>query len=158
MTNDSRQEAATLPTLDSRPQPPARSAYRRFLGLTTRWLDNDAYGHLNNAVPYSLFDSAVNALLIEAGALDPGRGTVIGLVVDSSCSYFAPLGFPRPVEAGLRVGRVGRSSIRYELGLFAPAAAQAAASGHLTHVYVDRASRQPLPLSPALRSFAETLA
>lgn len=135
-------------TARARPQP--RGAYRAFRTLGTRWMDNDAYGHVNNVVYYSFFDTAVNAWLIEAGALDLERSEVIGLVVETGCNYFEPLAFPQAVEAGLRVAHVGRSSVRYEIGLFAAAAALCAAAGHFVHVYVDRRTRRPVPLPPEL--------
>jgi len=113
-------------------------------------MDNDLYGHINNVVYYSFFDTAVNTYLIERGALDIHGGGVIGLVVETHCNFFAPLQYPGTVEAGVRVGRVGSSSVRYEIGLFADAADASAASGHFVHVYVDRASRRPTALPPAL--------
>jgi acyl-CoA thioester hydrolase len=115
-------------------------------------MDMDPYGHLNNVVHYSLFDSLVNAWLIERGALDVGRGEVIGLVVENGCHYFAPLTYPDPVIAALRVGHLGRSSVRYEIGLFAPHSDAAAAQGHFVHVYVDRASRRPVTLPESFRA------
>ncbi|TMH05845.1 MAG: acyl-CoA thioesterase [Betaproteobacteria bacterium] len=129
-----------------RPVPAARDAYRRFVPLTTRWMDNDVYGHVNNVVYYSFFDTAVNGYLVEAGALDFHGGAVIGLVVQTQCNYFAPLAFPQTVEAGLRVARIGGSSVRYEVGLFAQGEAHTAAHGHFVHVYVDRDTRRPVPL------------
>jgi len=141
-----------------RPQPEPRSAYRHFSAVPTRWMDNDAYGHVNNVVYYSWFDTAVNRYLIEAGALDVQAGAVIGLVVETRCNYFAPLSFPQQVEAGLRVAHLGRSSVRYEVGLFAPGAAGSAAGGHFVHVYVDRATRRPVELLPdALRRALQPL-
>jgi acyl-CoA thioester hydrolase len=140
-----------------RPLAEPRSAYRRFVPVTTRWMDNDAYGHLNNVVYLSLFDSAVNALLIAAGALDIERSEVIGLVVETHCNYFSSLAFPQPVEAGLRVARVGNSSLRFEIGIFAAGAAETAARGHFIHVYVDRSSRRPVPLPPPLLTLAKEL-
>jgi acyl-CoA thioester hydrolase len=134
----------------SRPRAASRQAFPVFLPITTRWLDNDAYGHLNNTVYYSFFDTAVNRYLVEAGALDIERSPVIGLVVETQCNYFAPLGFPQPVEVGLRVGHVGSSSVRYDLGVFASGAQAAAAQGHFVHVYVDRTSRRPAPLPAGL--------
>jgi len=107
-------------------------------------MDNDAYGHVNNVVYYSFFDTAVNAWLIERGALDVEHGTVIGFVVETGCHYFAPLTYPQPVTAALRVARVGRSSVRYEIALFAPGTDIAAAQGHFIHVYVERATRRPV--------------
>lgn len=134
--------------MTARPQPDSRDAYARFVPLTTRWMDNDAYGHLNNVVYYSLFDTAVNSLLIDAGALDVHQGRVIGLVVETHCNFFESLAFPQRIEAGVRVAQQGRSSVRYEIGLFAEGAAQCAARGHFVHVYVDRDSRRPVAELP----------
>ena len=134
----------------TRPSPEPRHAYRTFLPITTRWLDNDAYGHLNNTVYYSFFDTAVNRYLIETGALDVALSPVIGLVVETRCNYFAPLGFPQAVEVGLRVAHVGSSSVRYELGVFAAGQAETAAQGHFVHVYVDRTTRRPAALPAPL--------
>ncbi len=134
--------------MTSRPQPDSRDTYARFVPLTTRWMDNDAYGHLNNVVYYSLFDTAVNSLLIEAGALDIHAGPVIGLVVETHCNFFESLAFPQRIEAGVRVAQQGRSSVRYEIGLFAEGAATCAARGHFVHVYVDRDSRRPVAALP----------
>ena len=148
--NDRLRADPTVLAASERPQPLPRSAYRRFVPLTTRWLDNDAYGHLNNVVYYGLFDTAVNGLLIEADALDIARGPVIGYVVETHCNYFAPLAFPQQLEAGVRVGRVGGSSVRYEIGIFAAGAPETAARGHFVHVYVDRVSERPVPLPERL--------
>ncbi len=134
----------------SRPMPKARTDYRHFSAITTRWMDNDAYGHVNNVVYYSWFDTAVNRYLIEAGALDLQRGAVIGLVVETHCNYFAPLAFPQTVEVGIRVARLGDTSVRYEIGLFASDASLSAACGHFVHVYVDRESQKPTALPPPL--------
>ncbi|MDB5943814.1 MAG: thioesterase superfamily [Ramlibacter sp.] len=142
---------------DSKPQPEPRSAYRAFRTITTRWMDNDAYGHVNNVVYYSWFDTAVNAHLIENGALDIRHGETIGLVVETQCNYFAPVQFPQTVEAGLRVARIGRSSVRYEVGLFVQGEAMTAAKGHFVHVYVDRQQRRPTGLSPQLKTVLEAL-
>ncbi|MBX3621251.1 MAG: acyl-CoA thioesterase [Rhizobacter sp.] len=139
-----------MSTSPHRPQPDGREAYRHFTALSTRWMDNDAYGHLNNVVYYSLFDTAVNRYLIEAGALDVQRGETIGLVVETHCNYFASIEFPQAVEAGLRVAHRGSSSVRYEIGIFAEGAPLAAARGHFVHVYVDRHTRRPVPLPEAL--------
>lgn len=136
----------------SRPEPPARAGFPAFRVLGTRWMDNDAYGHLNNVVHYSLFDTAVNGWLIEAGVLDIHAGGVIGLVVHTECHYFESLAFPQAVHAGLRVAHMGTSSVRYELGLFAGDAPRAAAFGRFTHVYVDRATRRSVALPAPLRS------
>jgi len=139
------------------PQPQARSHYREFRTLSTRWMDNDVYGHVNNVVYYSWFDTAVNAFLVERGALDLHAGSVIGLVVETQCNYFSPLAFPQLVDAGIRVGHRGNSSVRYDVGLFAQGAKQAAAQGHFVHVYVDRQSRRPVPLPSILLSALEAL-
>ena len=135
-----------------RPQPLPRENYAHFQAITTRWMDNDVYGHINNVVHYSFFDTAVNRMLIEAGALDIHAGAVIGLVVQTQCHYFDSLTFPQTVHAGIRVAYLGRSSVRYELGLFADDAPLSAAVGFFVHVYVDRASRRPVPVPDALRA------
>ncbi|SFC54263.1 acyl-CoA thioester hydrolase [Polaromonas sp. OV174] len=141
-----------------RPQAEARSAYPVFRDIGTRWSDNDVYGHVNNVVYYSWFDTAVNGLLIARGALDIHGGSVIGLVVETQCNYFAPLAFPEPVVAGIRVAHIGASSVRYEIGLFpGDEALPCAAKGHFVHVYVDRATRRPAPLPPELLHVLETL-
>jgi acyl-CoA thioester hydrolase len=136
--------------MTDRAAPEPRAAYRHFRAIPTRWLDNDVYGHVNNVQYYSFFDTAVNRYLIEAGGLDIHGGAVIGLVVQTHCDYFAPLAFPVDVDAGLRVRRIGGSSVRYELGLFAAQAPLSAAAGHFIHVYVDRETRKPAPLPAAL--------
>ncbi|MBI0328938.1 acyl-CoA thioesterase [Burkholderia plantarii] len=138
--------------MSTRPEPSPRHAYRHFLPISTRWMDNDVYGHVNNVVYYSYFDTVVNEYLIRAGVLDVEQGETIGLVVETQCNYFAPLVFPQKVEAGLRVARLGGSSVRYEIGLFAEGEAAPAAQGHFVHVYVGRASRRPVPLPEALRA------
>jgi acyl-CoA thioester hydrolase len=142
----------------SRPQPEPRSAYPLFRSITTRWSDNDVYGHVNNVVYYSWFDTVVNAWLLEGGALDLSGGTVLGLVVETHCNYFAPLAFPDPVVAGLRVAHVGASSVRYDVALFPGDERQpCAARGHFVHAYVDRITRRPTPLPLKLLSLLETL-
>jgi acyl-CoA thioester hydrolase len=141
-----------------RPRPLPRSHYPALRTLSTRWMDNDVYGHVNNVVYYSFFDTAVNAHLIEAGALDIEHGSVIGLVVETHCNYYAPLAFPQAVDAGLRVARIGHSSVRYELGLFGAGQPLTAAAGHFVHVYVDRATRRPVAALPtALRAALQRL-
>ncbi|MBT9599231.1 MAG: acyl-CoA thioesterase [Vitreoscilla sp.] len=140
-----------------RAAPEARSAYRAFRPITTRWMDNDVYGHINNVVYYSFFDTAVNGHLIEVGALDIHAGTVIGLVIETRCNYFAPLAFPQAIDAGLRVAHMGRSSVRYEVGLFAAGQPLSAAAGHFVHVYVDRITRRPTELPAALRTALDAL-
>lgn len=141
----------------TKPEPDSRSAYRAWRSITTRWGDNDAYGHVNNVIYYSWFDTAVNAYLIEQGALDIQGGAVIGLVVQTHCNYFSPLAFPQTVELGLRVAHRGRSSVRYELGVFVAGQSLACAQGHFVHVYVDAASRKPAPLPSALVHALEAL-
>jgi acyl-CoA thioester hydrolase len=142
----------------TRPQPERRARYRRFSAIDTRWSDNDVYGHVNNVVYYGWFDTAVNRYLIEAGALDIEHGPTIGLVVETHCNYFASLAFPQRVQAGLRVASIGRSSVRYEIGLFAEDADECAAAGHFVHVYVDRATRRPVAaLPPALQAALDPL-
>ena len=137
--------------------PEPRSAYKAFRSIGTRWMDNDAYGHVNNVVYYSWFDTAVNAYLIEHGVLDIHHGEAIGLVVETQCNYFSPLAFPQTVEAGLRVARLGSSSVRYEVALFAQDQDLCAARGHFVHVYVDRVSRRPVSLPDPLKQLLETL-
>lgn len=141
----------------ARPQPQARSHYRAFRTITTRWMDNDQYGHVNNVVYYAWFDTAVNAHLIERGALDTAHGATIGFVVETRCHYFAPLAFPQNVEAAIRVAHVGTSSVRYEVGLFAEGAPHTAAHGHFVHVYVDRATQRPVALPEELKKVLEDL-
>ena len=141
----------------SRPKPEPRNAYPLFQTITTRWMDNDAYGHINNVVYYSFFDTAVNRYLIEAGVLDIGASGTIGLVVETKCSYFSSLAFPQTVEAGLRVAHVGASSVRYEVGLFAAGELLSAAAGHFVHVYVDRASNRPAPIPAPLLAALQPL-
>ncbi|MDI1238455.1 MAG: thioesterase family protein [Polaromonas sp.] len=146
-------------TSPTRPQAEPRSAYKVFRPIATRWSDNDVYGHVNNVVYYSWFDTAVNGYLIESGAIDIHAGPVIGLVIETQCNYFAPLSFPEPVLAGIRVAHVGSSSVRYEVGLFPgrDGAALSAARGHFIHVYVDLHTRRPVPLPPQLLTTLETL-
>jgi len=136
----------------SKPAPQIRSNYRHFQRIPTRWMDNDVYGHVNNVVYYSYFDTVVNQYLIEQGVLDIERSPTIGLVVETHCEYFAPITFPDVVHAGLRVAKLGNSSVRYEIGLFRNDAGAAAAQGHFVHVYVERASRRPAPLPPLMRA------
>jgi acyl-CoA thioester hydrolase len=141
----------------NKPAPEARDAYRVFRPITTRWMDNDVYGHVNNVVYYSWFDTAVNAHLIEQGVLDIHQGQTIGLVIETQCNYFASLAFPQTIEAGIRVAKLGKSSVRYEVGLFAQGEPLCAAKGHFVHVYVDRETRRPVELPLTLRSVLEKL-
>ena len=141
----------------AKPQPEPRSSYRAFRTISTRWMDNDAYGHVNNVVYYSWFDTVVNAHLIEQGVLDIHQGETIGLVIETQCNYFASLAFPQNVEAGLRVAHMGTSSVRYEVGLFAQGEPLTAAKGHFIHVYVDSKTRRPVPLPVSLKAVLEQL-
>ena len=128
-----------------------RDQFRHFLTIPTRWMDNDIYGHVNNVVYYSYFDTAVNQFLIEAGVLDIHKGEVVGFVVDSGCAYFAPIAFPDAVHAGIRVAKLGNSSVRYEIALYRNNDPLPAAAGHFVHVYVERASNRSVPIPDALR-------
>ncbi len=136
--------------IDRRPGLP-RSAYRHFLAIPTRWMDNDAYGHVNNVTYYSYFDTAVNEHLINVGDLDIRGGAVVGFVVETSCRFHRPLAFPQVIDAGIRVARLGGSSVTYEIGLFAQGAAAPAASGRFVHVWVDRETERPMPVPESIR-------
>lgn len=129
-----------------------RDAYPHLLPIQTRWMDNDVYGHVNNVVYYSYFDTVVNEYLLRERVLDVERGESIGLVVQTQCDYFASVAFPDRLMAGLRVARLGTSSVRYEIGLFAEREDMPAAQGHFVHVYVDRVTRKPRPLNEVLRA------
>ncbi|RWU18965.1 thioesterase [Pseudomonas alkylphenolica] len=141
----------------SKPVPQERNAYPYLREITTRWMDNDVYGHVNNVIYYSWFDTVVNGWLLDRQLLDFESCPTIGLVVDTHCSYFSSIAFPDLVRAGLRVAHIGTSSVRYEVGLFANDSTTASAQGYFVHVYVDRISRRPVPLPPALRDALETL-
>lgn len=141
----------------SKPEPRLRAAYRHFDALDTRWADNDVYGHVNNVQYYAFFDTAVNRMMMAAGLLDPAQGEVIALVVETRCSYLAPVSFPDRLQVGLKVLKLGGSSVRYELGLFRDGADEAAAVGEFVHVYVDRATRRPTPIPAPVRALLETL-
>jgi len=145
-----------MPSKSHKPYAQARSAFRVWRKIPTRWIDNDAYGHVNNVVYYSWFDTAVNAYLIEQGALDVANGATIGLVVETHCNYFAPLSFPQTADVGLRVAHRGTSSVRYELGIFG-SGDLAAAQGHFVHVYVDALTRKPVPLPTTFVSVLDAL-
>ena len=140
-----------------RPNPPVRSDYRAFRSISTRWMDNDVYGHVNNAIYYSFFDTVVSGWLVEHGIVDYERGQTIGLAVDSQCSYYAPIAFPDQITGGMCVRRIGTSSVKYAVGIFRKDEDQAAASGTFTHVYVDRETRRPVPLPQETRSILETV-
>jgi len=134
-----------------------RTDYKHFLPLQTRWADNDVYGHVNNVAYYGYFDTIVNEYLISADALDIHSGDVIGLVVETGCQYFAPLAFPDKLEGALRVARIGKSSVRYELAIFKAGAGTPAAEGHFVHVYVSRETRRPVPLADGFREALKQL-
>jgi acyl-CoA thioester hydrolase len=140
-----------------REAPEVRERYPHFLDIPTRWMDNDVYGHVNNVVYYSYFDTVVNEYLIRSGLLDIEKSSVVGLVVETQCRYFAPITFPDEVHAGLRVARLGRRSVRYEIGLFKNDDASAAAQGHFVHVYVERESRRAAALPEEMRVALEGL-
>ena len=143
-------------TKPAREPAPDRDAFAIFVPMSTRWKDNDPYGHLNNVVYYELFDAAVNQLLIARGLLDPATTPVIGLVVESQCRFLASLAFPDAVEVGLAVVALGRSSVTYRLGVFKSGAASAAADGRYTHVYVERATGRPVAIPEGHRLAMES--
>lgn len=136
---------------------PQRNEYRHLQSITTRWHDNDVYGHINNVTYYSFFDSAVNTYLIEVGGLDIHDGEVVGFVVSSACDYFASIAFPDRIEIGLRIGKLGSSSVQYELAVFKVGEEEACAAGRFVHVFVDRASNRPVAIPDRLRGALELL-
>ncbi len=140
------------------PKPQAiRGEYPHFLALPTRWMDNDVYGHVNNAFYYGFFDTAINQYLITEGGLDIARDEVIAFAAESHCQYLQPIAFPETVEVGLRVGKIGNSSVRYELGIFKVGEIFAAAVGYFVHVFVDRYSGRPVPIPETIRVALERL-
>jgi acyl-CoA thioester hydrolase len=139
------------------PIPTSRDAYRAFLAIPTRWMDNDVYGHVNNVTYYSYFDTVVNEHLVRAGGLDIRQSPAIGVVVETACRFHRPLSFPDVVDAGLRVVAIGRSSVRYEIGLFRQGDAAAAATGRFVHVWVDRNARKALSVPARVRAALEAL-
>ena len=143
--------------MSARQIPDQRESYAQFLSITTRWMDNDVYGHINNVQYYSYFDTAVNRYLIDQGALDIQQGEVIGLVVETHCNFFSSAAFPTDIEAGIRVTHLGRSSVRYEVGLFVESQNVAIAQGHFVHVYVARESRAPVDIPGHLRTVLSKL-
>ena len=145
-------------TMSERPSPSSRNAYKALRTITTRWMDNDVYGHMNNVVHYSLFDTAVNGWLIGEGVPDIHGGDQVGLVVETGCRYFSELAFPDTVTAGIRVTKLGTSSVRYEVGLFRNEEETAAAEGFFVHVYVDRGTRRPKALNGRLRTALSAIA
>ena len=134
-----------------------RAAYRQFSSITTRWFDNDIYGHMNNALHYQLFDTAVNGYLVETGVLDLHHGKTVFLVVETGCQYFSELAFPDVITVGFRVTKLGRSSVHYEVALFRNDADIAAAKGHFVHVNVNRETRRPVPIDQSARDVLSEL-
>jgi acyl-CoA thioester hydrolase len=136
---------------DKRQPPAERSTFGHFLVIPTRWMDNDVYGHVNNAVYYAYFDTVINRYLIDEGGLDFRDGTIVGIAVETMCRFHRSFSYPEDVEAGLRIGRLGNSSVRYEVGLFAQGEASARADGHFVHVFVERSTMRPVPLPDRIR-------
>jgi acyl-CoA thioester hydrolase len=137
---------------------PSRGEYRYFLDIPTRWMDNDVYRHVNNVTYYSWFDTVIARFLLGSGAINLTDSPVVGVVVETLCRYHAPIAFPETVTAGLRVERLGTTSIRYGVGIFREGEETASADGHFVHVFVDRATQtRPTPLPDALRAAAATL-
>jgi acyl-CoA thioester hydrolase len=137
---------------------PPIAAYPFVTTITTRWMDNDVYGHINNVAYYSFFDTAANQFLIDKGGLDIARGTIIGLVVESQCAYHAPLAYPQRLRAGVRVDRLGNRAVTYGIAIFAEGDDRAAAHGHFVHVFVERETRTPTPIPDALRTALSSIA
>jgi acyl-CoA thioester hydrolase len=143
--------------MSERPTRSSRADYRLFRPIATRWMDNDVYGHVNNVVYYSYFDTAVNGYLVEKGVLDIAESAAVGLVVETACAYFESVAFPDALEAGVAVTKLGRSSVRYAIGIFKAGAELAAAQGHFVHVYVDRATQRPVEMPAPTRRVLEAL-
>ena len=137
--------------------PPFRSAYATFLAIATRWMDNDAYGHLNNVTYYSYFDTVVNEHLIRAGGHDLRNASAVGIVVETACRFHKALSFPDVIDAGMRVAHIGHSSVAYEIGLFGGGDDDAAATGRFVHVWVDRERRRPVAVPLRIRGALEAL-
>jgi acyl-CoA thioester hydrolase len=142
---------------NGRPEPGKRSDYVEFMPIQTRWMDNDVYGHVNNVVYYSYFDTVVNLYLINPGGLDFHNAPVVGIMAETMCRYYRSIAYPEAIDAGIRVGRLGKSSVRYEIGLFGVEDELARAEGHLVHVFVDRASNSPVPIPAGIRAALERL-
>lgn len=132
--------------------PISRTEYKSLSKLTTRWMDNDVYGHVNNALYYAFFDTAINQYLIAEGGLDINAGGVIAYAAESQCQYLQPIAFPETILVGLRVGKLGNSSVRYELAIFKEGVESAAAAGYFVHVFVDRATQRPVPIPDPIRA------
>lgn len=142
----------------ARAQAAMRDQYPWFTAITTRWSDNDVYGHVNNVVYYSYFDSVANRYLIDEGGLDIHGGETVGLVVNSGCDYFTPVAYPEPLQGGLRVDRLGSSSVQYGIGIFRKGSNEACANGTFTHVFVDRRSNRPMPIPGPMRKALTAIA
>jgi acyl-CoA thioester hydrolase len=140
-----------------RAQPNNRSDYQHFSDITTRWMDNDVYGHVNNVVYYSWFDTAVNGFLVKNNVLDIEKSPVIGLVIETHCNYFSSVAFPDRIQAGIRVAQLGNSSVRYEVGIFREGEMSASAQGHFVHVYVDRITRRPSSIPEEMRRLLQSI-
>lgn len=143
--------------MSERTPPPRRDDYPHFLQIPSRWMDNDLYGHVNNVIYYSWMDTVVNRFLIDEGGLDINHGAVIGVAAESGCSYFLAVAYPDAVDAGLRVGRLGSSSVRYEVGIFRQGDDSAAAALHFVHVFVARDGMRPVPIPAQIRTALETI-
>jgi acyl-CoA thioester hydrolase len=141
----------------TREPPGRRSDYRHFLAIPTRWMDNDVYGHVNNVVYYSYFDTVINRFLIEQGGLDIHAATIIGVAAESGCRFRESFAYPETIDAGLRVGHLGNSSVRYEIGLFREGKDEAAAEGHFVHVFVARGAQKPVSIPAAIRAALESI-
>jgi acyl-CoA thioester hydrolase len=141
----------------SRLAPTTQADFTHFLAIPTRWMDNDVYGHVNNVVYYSYFDTVINQYLIEMGGLDPHDGTVVGMAVETGCRFHRSLSFPDLVQAGLRIGHLGRTSVRYEIGIFRNDEPEACADGHFVHVFVERATQRPVPIPEPIRTALSSL-
>ncbi len=147
----------TRPAPETRPTPESRNAYKHFQAMPTRWADNDVYGHVNNSVYYFFFDTLVNEWLINQGLLEIGKSETVGLVVQTSCNFFAPITYPDIIHGGLRVSKIGSSSVTYEIGLFANEDPTCAAKGHFVHVYVNEKTRRPSKLTDQMRAELQNL-
>ncbi len=134
-----------------------RENYKYFHPIQTRWNDNDIYGHVNNIVYYAYFDTAVNMFMVDNAGFDPHNAMAIGICPETHCNYHKPVAYPDKLEAGVRIGRLGNSSVRYEIAIFVAGDEDAAATGHFVHVFVDRVTRKPVPISPTIRSAMETI-
>jgi acyl-CoA thioester hydrolase len=143
--------------MNTSPTRPLRGSFAHHQRISTRWTDNDIYGHVNNAIYYQYFDSVINAYLIAAGGLDIHGGAVVGFIVSSRCDFFAPVAYPAELEVGVAVSKLGRTSVTYRTGLFVSGLADACACGSMVHVFVDAASQRPVDMPPALRAALQRL-